>query len=375
MTGAETNLESFSGARLRIARAFNGITQIEVATQVGIRHQFIAALENNRKQPSVLLERALEDALGFDRGFFRRALVDEFTEGQCSFRRWQTTPVSARTKAMAWGTLLGEFLSLASAKLTLPSENLPRADASAADEIERTAERCRMQWGVGLDLPITNMTRALESLAGVAIARFRGLAHQLDAFSRPGTPSVIVLNDKSPSRCRFDLAHECGHLILHRGKLTGTPETEAEANRFGGALLLPRAAFAREFPPCAGSGMLEILLRLKRRWGASVAAIIKRASELSLIDSVQYRRLYKFLSARGWLRSEPEEPEPEPCEIIPLVFEGMREYYQLNPVDIAGMLRWKPDTLATVTGVPVTVSEPQKPKATIFELATRKIVE
>ncbi len=279
----ENHLEDFEGTRLRIARAFSGDTQIELASKVGVRHQFIAALEKNQKHPSIMLERALEDALGLDVGFFRGARLDEFTEAQCSFRSWRTTPAGLRTRAMAFGTLLGEFFSLAFAKLTFPPENLPKADKCTPDEIERAAERCRMQWGVGLDLPITNMTRALESLAGIPVARLPGIGHKVDAFSRPGTPSLIVLNKCAPSRSRFDLAHECGHLILHRGKTTGTPEKEAEANHFAGALLLPRVAFTREFPREGRSGILETLLRLKRRWGASVGQSLDVVLSLDLL--------------------------------------------------------------------------------------------
>jgi Zn-dependent peptidase ImmA (M78 family)/transcriptional regulator with XRE-family HTH domain len=350
MAATEKNRDRFSGARLRVARAFKGLTQTKLASEVGITHQFIAGAENNRKEPSGILAQAFGEALGFEAEFFYGPPLDEFKEAECNFRSWRTTPVSARTQAMAYGTLLGELLAYASDKVTLPPENIPRIDAANPEEIERAAERCRMQWGLGLDVPILSMVRATESRAGVPVAEFQGIAEKVDAFSRVGNPSLVVLNNKAASRCRYDLAHECGHLVLHHGRQTGTPETEAEANHFAAAFLLPRTGFVREFPRTTYA-VGDALFRLKDRWRVSIAALIRRASELSLIDAIQYRRLYKHLSARGWLRHEPHEFEHEKPEVIPLILDALREHHGVTPIALAGLLHWKPKTLETITGV------------------------
>jgi len=350
MAATEKNLDCFSGTRLRIARAFKGLTQTKLASGVGITHQFIAGVENNHKEPSGILAQALGEVLGFETEFFYGPPLDEFKEAECNFRSWRTTPVSARTQAMAYGTLLGELLAYTSDKVTLPVENVPRINATNPEEIERAAERCRMQWGLGLDVPILSMVRAMESCAGVPVAEFQGIAEKVDAFSRVGNPSLVVLNNKAASRCRFDLAHECGHLVLHHSKQTGTHETEAEANYFAAALLLPRTGFVREFPRTIHA-VGDALFRLKDRWRVSIAALIRRASDLSLIDAIQYRRLYKHLSARGWLRHEPHEFEHEKPEIVPLIFDALREHHAMTPSELAGFLHWKPETLRTITGI------------------------
>lgn len=74
---------------------------------------------------------------------------------------------------------------------------------------------------------------------------------------RDGQRTLIGLNERhSPSRQRFSIAHELGHLILHRGKqlfvdhtvrvnlrdshsATGTEREEIEANAFAAQLLMP----------------------------------------------------------------------------------------------------------------------------------------
>ncbi|WP_445083824.1 ImmA/IrrE family metallo-endopeptidase [Candidatus Vondammii sp. HM_W22] len=52
----------------------------------------------------------------------------------------------------------------------------------------------------------------------------------------------------APTRLRFDTAHERGHLVMHIRIVTGDTGTEAQANRFASAFLLPRRDFVREFP-------------------------------------------------------------------------------------------------------------------------------
>lgn len=74
---------------------------------------------------------------------------------------------------------------------------------------------------------------------------------------RNGDQTLIGLNEgHSPSRQRFSIAHELGHLVLHRGKplfvdhtvrvdlrddvsATGTEREEIEANQFAAQLLMP----------------------------------------------------------------------------------------------------------------------------------------
>src|SRR5260370_25012247 len=175
--------------------------------------------------------------------------------------------------------------------------------------------------GIEAEAPIKTSVRVIER-AGVPVGRFGRISRKVDAFSRAGQARVVVLSNKSPSNCRFDLAHECAHLVLHRNKPTGTPEVEREADYFARALLLPRAAFRREYPHSV-SGSWEVLFQLKRRWRASLVDMIQRASDLSLINGVEHLRLYKELSRQGWLKAEPYEFDHESPEILPTTFQNM----------------------------------------------------
>jgi len=235
----------FSGQRLRVARLFRGHTQVDLGDALGISQQFIGEIEREHKPPNEQLVRAIGDFLGFELEFFYGSRLDEFVDSECNFRRRRATPISIRIRALAYGTLLGQFWSYANQELNLPAEKMPIVNATSRAEIEKAAERCRMEWGLGLDTPIANMVHVVEYGAGVPIARFGDVGEKVDAFSRVGRPSVVVLSNKAGSRCRLDAAHECGHLVLHRNRPTGTPEIEREADHFARALLLPRNGFRR----------------------------------------------------------------------------------------------------------------------------------
>lgn len=358
----------FCPSRVRLARGFNGWTQAELGEQVGVTHQYVGYLETGHKLPTELNVEAIADATGFDVAFFYAPLVEEFRDEECHFRRRTTTPVSVRTRVLAHGTLFGMLVSYIDDVLSLPEDTVPTVRPKAVEEVERAAERCRMQWGLGRDLPIKNLTRAVER-AGVVVTRFEGYSTKIDAFSRGGKRNVVILNTEkdSPSRTRFDLAHETGHLVMHGGLTTGDADTEKEADRFASALLLPRAGYVREFP--RGQRIdWPALFRLKTRWGASVGAQVRRAYDLRLIDAAQYQRGYKYIAAQGWLKGEPGEPAPEASELVPLSLSEIQKHYGTSPLDVCDRLRWRPAVFERVAGVTLPPQPPVERRGRVVQL-------
>lgn len=357
---ARATRAEFSGARVRLARAFNGWTQAELGERIGVTHQYIGYLETGHKFPAPLMLEAIADATGFATTFFYQALVDEFRDEECHFRRRSTTPVSVRTRVLAHGTLFGALVSYIEEILALPAENVPSFRPRSIEDIESAADRCRIQWGLGRDVPIKTLTRVIER-AGVVVTRFEGSSTKVDAFSRAGKRSVVVLNTEkgAPSRTRFDLAHEAGHLVMHGGLTTGDVETERQADRFASALLLPRAGYIREFP--RGQRMdWAALFRLKKRWGTSVAAQVRRAYDLRLIDAAQYQRAYKYMAAQGWLKGEPDELEVEEPELIQLSLAEIEKHFRTPPVEVCRRLRWRKHTFEKVAVVSLPEETPEE---------------
>jgi hypothetical protein len=106
-------------------------------------------------------------------------------------------------------------------------------------------------------------------------------------------------------------------MILHRKVLEGTLHhterfalIEDQAHRFASAFLMPENTFSEELY----STSLDVMRSLKAKWKVSIAAMIKRAGQLRLIDEEQERRLWINLTRRGWRLREPLDDVLEPEE-------------------------------------------------------------
>lgn len=362
---------SISGARLRLARMFHGWTQAELAEKIGVSKVYVSYLEAEQKHPTPILLQALADTVGFAPEFFTGTVLDEFRDDQCNFRRRQTTPLMLRNRVLAYGTLLGMVVDRLEEEVEFESAGFPEPEGPIRtnEDIERFAEKCRRFWGHALDTPITNMIRVLE-LAGVLVTRltFEGTAQKIDAFSRAGKRHVVVLNsDKgSPSRSVFDAAHECGHLGMHIGLEAGSPELEQQADRFASAFLLPRVGLLREFPRTQHFDW-DQLLKLKARWRVSLAALIRRAYDLQLIDAAQYQRAFRFLRWKGWDKGEPGESDAEEPTMIRTALEALKPL-NISAYDVAKELHLSPEVFERVTGIPVEPPSRERPVDNVISI-------
>lgn len=84
-------------------------------------------------------------------------------------------------------------------------------------------------------------------------------------------------------------------MLLHRGVPTSR-EVEQQADDFAGHFLLPYEALSREMPL---RPTMSDFAMLKRRWGVSIAALIRLARRLDRITQDQYTSLFRQMSARG----------------------------------------------------------------------------
>lgn len=357
-----TAQQEFSGARLRIARLFQGMTTSSLGEGIGVSHSFIVQLESGVRSASPSLLNAIAEQLDFYPEFFLLPVVDELREDNVFFRKRKTTLVSVRNKALAHGTLFRSFVNYLDKAIQLPNLQIPSIRISDRESIERAAEMCRDYWELTQNGPINNMVRVLEN-NGIVVIRLHADAEKIDAFSHIGTRHVVVLNaDKdSASRSRYDGAHECGHLVMHDGQALGADaddELETQADQFASAFLLPRVAFAREFPKTKRLDWPS-LFRMKLRWKVSLAAIIRRAYDLHLITASEYQRAYKYMYAHKMRIKEPHEPEEEKTEMMPLAIDKLQQLTGLYPQDIARKLYWSPKVFEKVTGIN-TVQPPSK---------------
>jgi Zn-dependent peptidase ImmA (M78 family) len=147
----------------------------------------------------------------------------------------------------------------------------------------------------------------------------------------------MASDKESVARHRYDLAHELGHLILHKWieaeelkAPTILKRIEVEADTFAGAFLLPQ----RSFPNEVYTSRLDAFVELKKRWRVSIQSMIYRCRDLEIIDGDQFTNLYKQISFRKWRTKEPlDDPTVMTLEqpkllrrAVELVLEGKRKH-------------------------------------------------
>ncbi|WP_136066376.1 helix-turn-helix domain-containing protein [Modicisalibacter radicis] len=343
----------FDGSSMRLARVYSGLSLEEVSARVGKTRQYLHKLESGQSKPTEQLMVNLADSLNVEVEFFKPK-SGRLNEDQFHFRKLFTTKATIRQVAIARGEMVNALICLLDRKLKLPRVNIPSiSDIQSYDSIERVAEACRKEWGLGSS-PIGNMTRLAESL-GTVVTNFNGISKEIDALSVAVERPFIVRNTAKESVCRqrFDIAHELGHLVMHEGVITGDRVTESQANRFASALLLPRTMMVKLFPRPNGErldwkGMREF----KQTWKVSKAAILYRAKQLDLITEAQYKRGVITLRKHGEAHGEKDDYliSKEPPEILDKSLSVLLEYKGIDLNGIASELFVKPKFIQELTG-------------------------
>jgi Zn-dependent peptidase ImmA (M78 family) len=205
-------------------------------------------------------------------------------------------------------------------RFELPTVDVPYLRHETSPEA--AAEAVRHHWGIG-ELPINNIVHLLES-KGVRVFSLAVDALEVDAFSmwKEGTPFIFLNTAKTAERSRHDAAHELGHLVLHRHGGPVGRTVEEQANAFASAFLMPRSSILAHVPRFP---TLATLIKLKKIWQVSVAALTYRLHALGVLSDWQYRMLYIQISQNGFRRREPNPMPRETSLILPKIFAALGE--------------------------------------------------
>ena len=331
------------GSRVRQARELRGMTQTELGAACGVAQPYVAAVETGAKPASDAFVASAAAVLGFPRSFFE---TEAFSLGPGSllFRAKASMTSRQERQAKRYGELLYEAMHALMTDLQPIPVQVPSLSPDALAP-EQAARVVRSTMGYAPDEPATNLLLRVERLGVFAVAApLTPTSHE--AFSTwagepPALrPLVVLFACRAPDRIRFNVAHELGHLVLHKAYRDRPRAVEDEANAFASALLLPEMAMRRELQPPL---TLTRLVALKVRRGVSMQAIARRAWRLGTISDGQYRRLCVQIGANGWRTSEPAS-DRIPVE-RPRTLAKMVEVLYGTPVDhraLARRLRWEP---------------------------------
>ena len=170
---------------------------------------------------------------------------------------------------------------------------MPIEDYESPSEIARIV---RASWHIPLG-PINNLTVEIESARGIIIP-FDFNSKDIDAVAHfpPKCPPLFFTNQFSPTdRLRFTLCHELGHIIMHQNILD-IYNIEHQANEFAAEFLMPKKEIKHQFADLS----IEKLMILKQYWKVSMAALIKRASDLQVITPSKSKQLWITMGKLGY---------------------------------------------------------------------------
>lgn len=309
-----------SPSRLAIARKRQGWTMARLAERTGLSTRSISLYENGHQEPSEETLRQLAMALQVSPDFLSGSDLDEIPVDAVSFRALSKMTARQRDRALGAGRIALLINDWIDARFELPEADIPTLTGY---DPESAAQVVRARWGLG-ERPVANVLHLLEA-HGVRIFSLTADNNQLDAYSLywQGQPFIFLSTAKSGERGRFDAAHELGHLVLHGEHLVpNRPATEAEANRFASAFLMPRAGVLAQGLHDATPARI---LQAKQVWKVAAMALTHRLFELSLLTDWGYRAACVQLSQWGYRRTEPKGIPRESSQLLDKVLRSMRE--------------------------------------------------
>lgn len=300
--------------RIQAYRVQLDLTQVELADQVEVTRQTIAAWERGERSPSLLQLTRISRALGVPVDLLI-APDDVDKEPALLFRADDPDVLSPEARRFL-SRLAADYAAVERLVGEIPSLPASRpVDTYDFFTVERIASEVRDWLGVE-DAPLGDVLSLLEG-KGLKIIEHRlpGAISGFSAYTQSWGGVIFVNAEHPPERQYFTALHELAHLVFHRREYDrpferptkGDPR-EKVANHFAAAVLLPRVAIEQEIRGYEGRWLPEpFLVDIKKRYGVSVRTVLRRAADLKLITKKQSGQQMGILRKKYGAEGEPGE--------------------------------------------------------------------
>lgn len=334
-----------------LRRRMLGLSQADLANRSGISQGTLSKIEQGLRDPTPDYRTKLALALECPESFFFQS-AREYGPPMSAhpmFRKKASVGQKVIDRVIAdLNVRIAHIRTFLSAVDFTPELPFPSYDIDEfGGDAEEVANSVRRAWYAPRG-PLKSLADYAERAGCLVVhcdmeeAKIDGVSYRI-----AGLPPIIFLNRNQPSdRMRFSLAHEIGHLILHRYP---SPDMEREADEFASALLMPKSDIA---PDLLGL-TLERAALMKPVWRVSMAALIVRATTLGRIDKNRSSYLWRLMSSRGFRTKEPESldfPREEPTVVKALV-KNLTEELDYSEQDLCSALHLYYDELASIYGL------------------------
>ncbi|WP_081847538.1 helix-turn-helix domain-containing protein [Bilophila wadsworthia] len=311
-------MASFIKERLRQARELRGLTKTSLSMLSQVSVMSLSHYESGTREPRQDSLTRLANALSLPESFFCKPMPDRL-ETPVYFRALRRQKKIFQEQWEQHSALLDELLDEILNYVDIPKLNIPQLSLGEhwatveKNKIEQAAYKTRELLGLKFG-PIPNMIKLLEN-NGCLVVRL-DMDSSEDGFSRwlhGGTIPVVFLSKNTTAyRDRMSMAHELGHLVLHRHITpadTNLKIIEEQAWLFASAFLMPEKGYARDFSYAS----LDTFRILKQKWKISIAAQVRRCLQLNIISEQAHKNIQINLSRKGWRTCEPYD-ETTPLE-------------------------------------------------------------
>ncbi|MER9890032.1 XRE family transcriptional regulator [Mesorhizobium sp. M0114] len=296
----------FNGQLLSLARQVRKVSQSELVGSLGgaVTQGTLSKIEHGHIQPQDDLVDLIAAALRMRPSFFFDGVY--VRQPPMSYhRKRQKLSVrdeeSVHALAEVFRINLRKCLDAVEIETTLPPVPAIDPDEHSGD-VDEIASVLRQRWSLPRG-PVTDLTKIVED-AGVMVIAFDFGSSLIDGFcqfSCDGLPHFVFLNSQQPKdRFRFSLAHELGHLVMHR---TPNPQQEVEANMFASEFLIPTRDIRYDLDDLS----LTKFMDLKMYWGVSMQALIYKAWQIGKLSDRMFKYYNIEMSKRGFRKKEPVE--------------------------------------------------------------------
>lgn len=314
--------------RLIDLRELYGFSRKELSKRLSISEQAVCQYENGQIEPSFVILQKLTDIFHVKSDyFFQNDIVPHVANSnRLIYRTKFNKNIKDRKFEIQYINHLHEYIQYFKSFVQLNHGSLKPIQQSILNlyyssmlfenrikNFDEIASKVRMM----LDIQNNKDLMYILEKFGVYIIE-KPLSNDQDAYSIwiEDTPYIILnKNCGSEARRTFSLAHELGHLLLHKNidfKFLSTEEyknIEQEANIFASCFLLPKDDIERDFKCLSRPSNPNSYIILKEKYHISISAIEYRCYQLNLLTQQQHRYFYKMLNQYGYRYVEPFDKE------------------------------------------------------------------
>lgn len=324
----ELKAKQLIGRNLKLAREMADLSQEDFSDQLGVSRATLSAIENGHIAIDSTKLLLAAQVLGRPAADFFKEHEEELS---LLYRAAEEVVPGANIRSQFRILCEGykeleEIVGVADALLTPPEyPYLPSLHSRPYHFAEQVARSERERLGLGQLDRIPNIFKLLETngVRVFALPIDQEGVFGLSAFSSHFGPCVLVNKRNTLERCIFTLAHEYGHLLMHRKLYVNhdpakvrDKEVEEMANTFAAHFLVPEAGLRDVFEKNVGARVVgtEDVVFLKHHFRVSFIVMVKRLKDGQFIGQKAQDELLE--KAKKWQPDTKKEPAPLSIESL-----------------------------------------------------------